>query len=365
MIFAFLGGILATALLYGVGTQAKSASREIRWEKAFFIAEAGVERTKSYLRTFSGSLDSVLIGSDNTENTADDGLASFGASTNFGRGTFQIKMWDNVDTNASLFVDADDTVVIRSTGTFENATRVIEVTVRVLENNYPPPTADGAVAVYGTNTAIDFNGVASIISGQDWDVPAVFDCNGLACAGTLTTNELVPGVFSTEYVPITPNTNLITGGIVSNGVSQFATNYWQDEAEYLIPQASITLPGGTYAAETDLGTRTVPKITVVSGSSTITSNLDGAGVLIIMSGVDVILAGNFHYEGIIILMGDNTFDVQGTARLFGSLTTTSQGVDIQIKGTPEIVYSTAALKNLKNLKMSPRPLSVVSWQEIK
>lgn len=335
MIFAVLGGVLASALLYGVGSQIMSAAREIRSEKAFFIAEAGVELAKAELRS--------------------DGASSFSATTNFGGGESRYRTTTNTLPN----------VIIWSTGTYENVSRVLEVAVLVEAGNYPPPNADGAVGIYGTNTFIDFNGVASLIDGRDYSLPAIFDCNGMNCAGTVTTNPSTPGVFSTEFVTITPNTNLITGGVITNGTSQFSTNYWQDQADALIPQASIILAGGTYSSSTDLGTRDNPRITVVTGNTTLTSNLDGAGVLIVMSGIDLILSGNFHYEGIVLLMGDNEFNVQGTARVFGSLATTSQGINIQIKGNPEILYSTAALKNLQNLQLHPRPLSVVYWREIK
>lgn len=363
MVFAALGGVLATALLYGTGSQIKSTARQIRYEKAFFIAEAGVERTKAELRSGIRTLNEELAGADGLGNTADDGVPAFGSSSNFGGGIFQTRIIDNNDGDTDFFIDADAVVIIRSTGTYENAFRVLEVAVNVTESDFPPPDTDGAVGIYGTNTTIALGG-SSGIDGRDYSLPPNFDCNGMACNGTVTTNPSVPGVFSTEDPNIT-GTNMITGGLITNGSSQFATNYWQDQADALIPQATITLAGGTYSSATDLGTRNNPKITVVTGNTTISSNLDGAGILIVINGVDLSFSGNFHYEGIVILTGNNNFTVTGTVRVFGALVTTSQGVNININGNPEILYSSQALANLQNLQLSPQPLKVVYWREIR
>jgi len=334
VILAALGGVLAAALLYSTGSQITRVSREIRYEKAFFIAEAGVELAKAELRS--------------------EGVSSFNATTNFGGG----------ESRYQTIMTTPSNVIIWSTGTYEQVSRVLEVAVLVDPGNLPPPATDGAVGIYGTNTLIDFSGNASFIDGQDYSLPTNFDCNGASCVGAVTTNPATPGVFSTESVNITPNTNLINSGVITNGSSQFSTNYWQDLAEVWSPQATITL-AGTYASATDLGTRDNPQITLVTGDTTITSNLEGAGVLIVMNGINLTLGGNFHYEGIVILLGNNLFNVTGTARVFGALVTTSQGVNIQIKGNPEILYSSQALGNLQNLQMNPRSLSVIYWREAK
>lgn len=337
MIFAALGGILAAAMLYGVGSQIKSAAREIRYEKAFFVAEAGVELAKAELRS--------------------SGVSSFSATTNFGGGEVRYQSIKTTTSNATIW----------ATGTYENASRVLEVKVLVDPGHYPPPSADGAVGVYGSNTTVSASGNA-LIDGQDYSLPTNFDCNGAACAGTVTTNTVQPGVFSTttDTAVTTSGSGSIVGNPpTTNGTSQFSANYWEDQADLWIPQAAITL-SGSYSADTDLGTRDNPQITVVAGDSTITSNLDGAGILIVMNGIDLSTSGNFHYEGIIILLGNNHFGATGTVRLFGALVSTGDGGNITTaQGTPAMMYSSEALDNLKNLQMNPRAFSVVYWREIK
>lgn len=337
VVFAALGAVLATALLYGVGSQIKAVAREIRSEKAFFIAEAGVERAKATLRS--------------------GGASSFSATTNFGGGEAR---YQTIATTLS-------NVTIWSTGTYENVSRVLEVAVLVDPGNFPPPSADGAVGVYGTNTQVSAAGNA-LIDGQDYSLPTNFDCNGASCAGAVTTNPAAPGVFSatTDTTVTTSGSGSIVGNPpTTNGTSQFSTSYWQDLADVWIPQATITL-SGSYSSGVDLGTRNNPQITVVTGNSTITSNLDGAGVLIVMNGISLSTSGNFHYEGIIILTGNNNFGATGTVRLFGALVSIGEGGNITTaQGTPAIMYSSEALANLRNLQLNPRLFSVVYWREIK
>ncbi len=337
VILAALGSVLAAALLYDTGSQIIRTSREIRYEKAFFIAEAGIELAKAELRS--------------------DGVSSFSATTNFGGGESRYRTIMTTPSNVTIW----------STGAYENVSRVLEVAVLVDPGNFPPPATDGAVGVYGTNTRVSASGSA-LIDGQDYSLPAIFDCNGAACAGAVSTNPATPGVFSatTDTVVTTSGSGSIVGNPpTTNGTSQFSTNYWQDQADVWIPQATITL-AGSYSSGTDLGTRDNPQITVVAGNSTITSNLDGAGVLIVMNGINLSTSGNFHYEGIIILLGNNNFGATGTVRLFGALVSTGDGGNITTaQGTPAIMYSSAALANLQNLQLNPRSLSVVYWREIK
>lgn len=338
VILAALGGVLAAALLYGTGSQITRVSREIRYEKAFFIAEAGIELAKAELRS--------------------DGASSFSTTTNFGGGEARYRTIMTTPSNVTIW----------STGTYENVSRVLEVAVLVDPGNFPPPSADGALGVYGTGAYITVAGNATI-DGRDYNVPTNFDCNGASCNGTLTTNPAVPGVFSTttDTVVTTSGSGDVVGNPpTTNGTSQFGTNYWQDQADVWSSQAAITLTGGTYSAATDLGTRDNPQITFVTGDLTITSNLDGAGVLIVMNGADLTLGGNFHYEGIIILLGNNVFKATGTVRIFGALVIAGGGVNTTTtQGTPSILYSSQALANLQNLQMNPRSLSVVYWREIK
>jgi hypothetical protein len=326
----------------------------VRYEKTFYIADAGIERAKAELRTTTRTLNQILM-----SNTL---ISSFASPVSFGSGTYRIRVTDNDDGDTNLFADTDETVIIRSTGTYENVSRVIEACVRITQHDITPST-DGALSVYGTNTSVAISG-NGLVDGRDYAVPVDFECEGSGCAGSLTTNPAVPGIFSITNTDIS-GTNKVTGGIITNGTSQFATNYWVEKADELLPQSTITLAGGIYNSDMTLGTREHPEITVITGDSKINGSVDGAGILIVLANVNVDLGGNFHYEGIVMLLGELNCTELGTARIFGSVLSIGDGVSVQIKGTAEVKYSSAALANLSNLQLLPRPLSVVYWHELK
>jgi Tfp pilus assembly protein PilX len=337
LIFVILCALLGSSLLYNSGSQISRAAWEIRYEKAFFIAEAGVELAKARLRN--------------------DGVSVFSATTNFGSGQSKYCTSETTTTNA----------IIWSTGTYQNVSRVLKVKVLVDPSSLPPPSADGAVGVYGTNVSVSASGNA-LIDGRDYNPPTNFDCNGAACAGTLTTNAAEPGVFSTTNTTVTTSGS---GDIIgnpattNNATGNYNAAYWQDLADELSPQASVTI-SGTYTSEANIGTRVNPIITLVSGDTDISGNLDGAGIIIVMNGMDLRVSGNFHYEGLLVFLGNNDFRATGTVRIFGALVALGGGETITTsQGTPSFLYSSAALANLQNLEVDPRTMSIIYWKEVR
>ncbi|MBI2438312.1 MAG: hypothetical protein HYV36_05825 [Lentisphaerae bacterium] len=361
-----LGGlacILAAGIYMASGSTVVSAARAIRFEKAFLIAEAGAERAKADLVT--NSINTVLTGADGATNTADDGLLSFGASVPFGGGAFRVRVSDNADSDPSLFVDTDYTVIIRATGSYETVQRVLELAVTVSNPPSPPADNDGALAIYGSNTTVDVRGNSSI-NGNDWAVPADFNCTGAGCDGTLTTNPAGPGVFSaTNTAPTIGGSATVVGDppVTNNATGEYDAQYWQDQVDYWTPLASLSI-SGSVPNDAYLGTRTSPEITLATADVMIDGNVAGAGVLIVMSGVNITISGTFHYEGLVILLGNVTCTALGTADIFGAMTVLGGDNSVTLNGFPSIKYSTEALANLTKLPL-PGPLTVQYWREIK
>ncbi len=135
--------------------------------------------------------------------------------------------------------------------------------------------------------------------------------------------------------------------------------------------ATITIAGGVLAGNATLGTRENPEITVITGDAKITGNVDGAGILIITGGVEIDFLGTFHFEGIVLLVGDNVddasieFNDKGNASIFGAVIAVGGELDMKPQGNPQIVYSSEALANLSNINLPQNELSVVYWHEIK
>lgn len=359
IILSAVAGILAAGLHFAGTSRIAQVRQEIRFDKAFFVAEAGVERAKVELRIRAANLNSVLT----------NGVL-FGGATNYGAGTFRVHVRDNVDSNASLFVDTDYIVIIRSTGIVENAKRVIEAEVRVTPPApFVPGQSDGALALYGTNATLLTAGNAKI-DGRDYDVPADFNCTGGGCSGTVTTNAAEAGVF---YTSTTTVINAKTGSLIgnpplTNGVGMFDELYWYQFLDQLGIESLPIYPGGS------LGTRDAPVITLLpSGTTTIEGNVAGAGILIIPGEAMLDIRGTFHYEGLVILIGGGTIDADtdfggtGTARIFGAMVCLGGAVSIEATGTSDIKYSTAALANLAKLPLPGQlaELDVLYWTEIK
>ncbi len=371
VLLSSIAAILAAALYYTSSAHVSSARRNLRIEKAFFIAEAGIENAKAELKQTSGSFDNVLLGPDSAASTSDDGILPFGASVNFGGGTYAVRVTDNIDSDASLFVDTDDTIILWSTGVFQNVRRVLEVCVNFSDSINPPMSADGAMILYGLTNEVVLKGSA-MIDGNDYALPADFSCSGAGCLGSLiATNPATAGVFSTDTNSVVSNaapSQILGDPPVSLGTNaeSLTRDYWTNMVEELLAIATINIAGGVIGGNTTIGTRDNPQVAVLTGDTKITGNVDGAGILLVTADVEIDTTGTFHYEGIVIFIGDNNnFNDKGTASIFGAVISLGANLYMVPQGSPQIMYSTEALANLQNLQLPPREMSLVYWRQIK
>jgi hypothetical protein len=339
VIMATLAGVLAMGLQFASASRITQTRQELRFDRAFTVSEAGIERAKAYVRTYTKT-NSVL----------------FGGFTNYGEGKFYV----SVRNSAS----GTNRVIIRSTGVVETAKRVLEVEVQVTP--LVPPNTDGALGIYGTNTDLTITGNGKI-DGHDWYVPLVFDCNGAGCNGTLSTNEAAPGVFYTSTTTVISADSDSTDGDppITNGTPVYSETYWYDFLDLVIQSATV------YTDASSFGTRAAPNIVMLPpGATTIAGNTEGAGIFIIPGDATLRITGTWHYEGLVILVGNGVIDAgddvfqSGTARIFGSVIAVGGGLDINATGTADIKYSTEALANLANLQ-AKKPINMISWKEIK
>jgi len=355
VILAAVAGILAAGLHFASGARILQVRQEIRFDKAFFVAEAGIERAKAELRYRAAKLNGVFT---------NDGVL-FGGITNYGEGEFYVWVRNN-SADPDPFVDTDHIVIIRSTGIVETATRVIEVETRVTPLD-TPNQADAALGIYGTNTSLTTDGNAKI-DGHDWNVPVDFFATGSGANGTLSGNSTNPGVL---YALDTTVFDEKAGSIIgdppkTNAAGAYNETYWYQFVDKIIPFAH-TYTGGP------MGTREAPIITMLPMGATTINNSDtvsGAGVLIIPGEARLSIKGTFHFEGLVVLIGDGVIDDSadltelGTCRIFGAMVCVGGGLNFKAKGSADLKYSTQALANLANLQV-PAQLDMISWKEIK
>lgn len=377
VMFAALATVLGSGLFYQTSTKVVATKNDINFEKAFYLAETGIERAKAELRTDTNGVN------DNLTNK----YFSFGSNVVYGDGAFKVSVTDNNDANTNLLIDTDNQIVLWATGIVGNVKRVLSVEVYV-----PPPTTpflpgmpDAALAMYGTNDSI-YLGNSALIDGRDFEVPSSFDVNGnfTAWGNTLSGDPAcTSSVYGATNVSITGpggpsgGSNAIygtTSGIpvkVQIGGGAYDAAWWTAFATSLVSKATVIV---TNSASPAIGTRAVPVITLVKSNGTlnIANNDDGAGVLIVEGGGKISAGGNYHYEGLVLTLGTGTNNSleqvlgQGSPTFMGCVVCVGNNVSYSGAGTPTVVYSSDALENLDKLNPSTNTLlQVKSWREIK
>lgn len=345
MLIAVLA-ILGTSASMTVTTDLKIAGNYREGQKALYDAEAGMAQAISYLRTntityptTSGSPTTVTI-------TVPSGF-SFNSSV------------------VIYYVSANN-YRFQMTGTgANNASKTLETTFT--RASTIPAGADGSLAMYGTGSTVELKsggGGGANVDGHNFPVPDTFNCTGSACRTTGSDTGISPGLFTTATPTITGDTSHIDGSPARKvgGTTLHTNAEWSDFVDYIIDNNLYVAatPGGS------LGTRTAPQITrIVNGGgyeSSIEGSTAGAGILIIDNGGEFTLTGTAHFEGLIILRGSGTLHGSGTASVYGSVITidhTSKTVDLN--GTVDLLYSSAALANLSNISSLTR-VSLTSWK---
>ena len=345
--FAAMGAMLVAVLMFASGSAMKRARQEYRFERAFFIAEAGLERAKLSIATNLLNIDAFVSNK----------VFGFGAApVAFAGGEYLVGVRDDLESDGNSNVDTNNTVIVTSTGRFENATQVIEAELNMTASIPPVTGADGALGLYGSNATLDISHPSALIHGEDYDVPANFDCSGSGCDGILTTNPAVAGVYApTSALPVINGATHITGNPpVSTNQGIYIEQDWFNLVRTITQNVDIVLGSGNITS-TNLGTRANPKISIVTGNAKITGTVDGAGILIVNGGVEIDLAGTFHYEGLVIIIGDNIndssleFNDKGNANILGATVVIGGEVDMRVKSSTAISYSSAALANLSEI----------------
>jgi len=343
--------------------------------ESFYVAEAGLEKAKLYLKSEGDhalswdtdgwnkeSWNDEILGQDREMNTADDGVLSFGSQVAFSGGYYQVRVYDNNDEDSNPFDDIDNKIVIRSIGVSASGGR----TILELEF-YKPPLLNPPGAVYlGGNASANFSGDSFVISGDDHTIdgiPNPFGTPkfGLATNGNVAnislSNNQMDNVQGVGYDPLTaPPTPSVQHVNTEVDLAALANTYSKIADNYPSP--------GTY---THLwGTPTNYQITYVNGDLHVSGNETGYGVLIVTGELEI--TGNLNWVGVIISLnkvkvtgGGNVVNLNGALMVQNM---TGPGIDpqleIEVGGNVDIRFSSAALSKLNNL--SPH---VGYWREVK
>lgn len=212
-----------------------------------------------------------------------------------------------------------------------------------------PIIATSALGMYGTNDTVNVSGTLTI-DGDNWNPPPTFN-QGNGSQNNPSTNDM-PGVVYASTKISTGKKISIDGNPPQTSVAgAYNATYWYQFVNTIIPAATIYTGGS-------LGTRTAPLITKLpSGATTFASATSGAGVLIIPANATIQINQNFYYEGMIILVSDNSqnndMTQNKTTTIYGTLICLGNQCGIKAAGTLNVLYSKQALANLANITNLP------------
>lgn len=316
-------------------TELKITGNQRVASQAFYLAEAGIQHAVGFYEK--------------------NGLATLTATDfsnkGLGGGSYTVTVQDQGSTGN------EDKFLLKSEGTSAGVTKTIEATFSKAKTVIPSP--DGAFGVYGKKPVLNLPKNKKPIDGRDWDTPTDFNCSGNACAGTVTGNAAKPGLYVSDPTYVAPTQGVEGAVKIGGGVPD---QDWKALASALIPYANKN------PASNNLGTRTNPTLTYIDNASNFNGSVDGAGVLIIASTGNLKISGNFHYEGIVIVLDGGGLDsFTGTADLFGSVLMIGDNVNTEFKGGGMAKYSSKAIKNVEKLIQSNaqnnNKVKRVAWHE--
>lgn len=325
--------LLVMVLLYLLGvhfltistTEHTIASNEGTTARAFYLADSGLALAQRTLRD-SVNWDTQLTAAQPfncpTIVPASEGGCSY-TITN-----------DAADPGGPTD-DFNNLVIVRSTATYMDTVKVVEMAV----TRSAIPTPPGGMTSVGVSSNVAFNGNAFSIDGNNWIPPSggsPASQDNSACSSTTVPKFGIAVPSGTDQLAVkndltTPQQDNVTGAapdppwsppstVPSIGVD---TDITQSDlitlVDNLMPMADQTYPAGTHLSSETLGTQSIPKIVVVdatgytgSDPALTLSASTGAGFLIIKNG-SLKLTGASQWVGVVIVIGSNVaIDISGS-----------------------------------------------------
>ncbi len=342
----------------------------VRSSKAFGIAEAGLEHARAEL---AGKDFNAILAAGGSLN-----FTGFGTTVSFAGGNYSVNITNNTTAIGAFPADpggatndTDNRIIITSTGTYQNAKKILETLVGFLNVNTPSPPA--ALALYGPDSSTKMEvkaGGNAEVNGNNYDPSSTYPCSGSACDGTL--NDSVAAIAG-----ILVNTSSFKSGgnVYGNPASTTdltaTATAWRNLANALTSAANITISGTKTIASNDVwGSPDQPVIVCLTGNSTdtvtITGTVNGAGILLINSDLEIQTLGNFNFQGIVIVMQNGKLNINlgGTSSIYGEVIADSTGPDaaikVGLKGNAQIRYSQLAINRALNVSGA----KVLTWREV-
>jgi len=270
----------------------------------------------------------------------------------------------NYQTNSTL---AANVIQLMSVATYHGQTDTVYAKVTISGGIPPVPSPMG---IYSNNLNFNVSGNSFVVDGNDTNPDGSAGTGdalpGISVGGSSAYSNVTGSLSSSQADNITgeggtPSVAQDTGltySALDSYVQQYVDNYDQ------------LITGTSTLNNQVLGTTDDPQITVIDGDISISSTT-GAGILVVENGGSLRITGSFTFTGLIILLGDTTFeaDIYGNTHIYGSIlfgaTDPAATFDLDLRGNVNINYSSQAIDglNLSLLDQVGSTMSTVSYYE--
>ncbi|MFQ5847189.1 MAG: PilX N-terminal domain-containing pilus assembly protein [Candidatus Methylomirabilales bacterium] len=352
------------------------AYNEVHATRAFDVAEAGVAHGRRHLAVTAAStgLSTLLTGSSGNPVPVStlQGFGAFGA----GEGAYSVSVANNTAAYQGMpadpdpAIDTDNRVWLTAVGAYRDSTRTVRALVEVNALLSPPAAIDSFDGFdTGDPAEFDFSGNAFQVTGYDTPSPELTGaCGALDGSKVGIAVESNPGLteLDGEIAPNQENNIIGTGGDKSIGIETLPTlGEMQTLRATLIQQATITWSGSTNITS-DVGSPTAPVIAYADDHLDLEGNGNGYGILIVDRRLRI--RGTYKWEGLILLIGQGEFEIEGNAEVYGAIVAANTGgysgnsgeTRVKVKGNATVAYSSQALCRAASLM----PTRVLAWQQL-
>jgi len=357
-------------------TEVQIAQNEVSATRAFGVAEAGVAHGRRYLAETAATtgFSSLLAGSSGNAVpiAALLSFSAFGA----GQGTYSVSVNNNttayqgIPADSNPAVDTDNRLWVTAVGTYRDAIRTVRALIEVNTLLSPPAAIDSFNGFdTGDPVEFDFDGNSFQVTGYDTPSPETAGACGTpggSKRGTAVESALALAELNSEIAPNQEDNITGTGGDKSIGIETLPTLAQLQALEAaLIPQATITWSGSTNISS-DVGSPTNPVIAYADDHLDLEGNGNGYGILIVERRLRI--RGTFKWEGLILLIGQGEFEIEGTAEVYGAVVAANTGgfsgnsgeTRVKVKGNATVAYSSQALCRASKVM----PTTVLAWQQL-
>ncbi len=341
--------VIAASVLMPAMCRRRESEMQVRRQRAFLLAEAGVDAALAEIRAAGGAAPASDVAP-----TALEGLGTYAV-------TFTAGDANGVDDDCDGSVDESDEdqfVVLTSVGTVGGARRAIEVVTR---RTVTTPTITAAITLNVPAPIIDVNGNRFQVDGRDHGLDGAFDAFSPALHALAT-----PAPVADIAVQLSP---LVTDQFLGvDGTPSLTQTPLVDLAGLMAGAASaatIRLEPGSHANR-DFGSATSSGIEVVvcEGDLHLSGNSHGAGILIVYG--DLVITGNFRWTGLVLVDGTVRMSGGGSSKMVvGAVLVGAEmqsiDTDLTLAGTVDLLYSSSAVALASTSLAST---SILCWREV-